>query len=144
MGEPLGNEPDDRQDLEGGDDGRRRRQRADDLDRAWVEPDLLAGLAERALDEGFAGVGAAARERDLAAVPTEVAATLGEDQAGTVGPAVEGDEDGGAVAAVGVEALRLERVEKQPRERGAARIAGLAQMITCTVPPSTPQAAPST
>ncbi len=141
VGEPLRDEADDRQDLEGGDDGRRRGQSADDLDGAGVEADLLAGLAERALDERLAGIGSAARERDLAGMAAHVAAALGEDQAGPLGPAEERHQDRRALLAVGVEPLGLDRVEERAGEVGRFP---LAQMITWTVPPSAPQAAPAT
>ena len=101
-------------------------------------------LAQRALDQGLAGIGTAAGEGDLAGVAAEVAAPLGEDQSRPLGPAEERDEDGGAVAAVSMEALGLAGVEEGLREVGAGRIVTFAQMITCTVPPSTPPAAPRT
>jgi hypothetical protein len=54
---------------------------------------------------------------------------LGEDQSGPLGPAEERHEDGGALAAVSLQGGGLARVQKAPREAGAAPPVG-AQMIT--------------
>lgn len=103
-----------------GGEGRGWRQRLAELDQRGVEADLLLGLAQRCGGEvGVAIVPAAARERDLAGMPAQVGPPLGEDQPGLVGPAEQRQQD--------------------------RRIDLLAtQMITCTVPPSTDQAAPLT
>jgi hypothetical protein len=111
--------PDERVDAVAGDEGRGRRQRLADLDQRGVEADLLPGLAQRRGDEvGVALVPAASRERDLSGVPPQVGPPLGEDQPRLAGPAEERQQD-----------RRFDR---------------LPQMITCTVPPSTDQAAPLT
>jgi len=103
-----------------GDEGLYRRQRLAGLDPGGVEPDLLLGLAQRGRPQvGVALVAAAAGEGDLAGVAPQVGPALGEDEAGILGPAVEGQEHG-----------RLYRAADQ--------------MITWTVPPSTDQAAPAT
>jgi uncharacterized membrane protein len=73
-------------------------------------------------------------------VAAQVAAALGEDQPRALGPAEQRHEDGGAAAAVRVQALGRLGLEEASAQVGAQ----LAQMITWTVPPSTPQAAPRT
>ncbi|HET6831650.1 MAG TPA: hypothetical protein VFH44_09915 [Solirubrobacterales bacterium] len=75
-------------------------------------------LAQRALDERFPGIGAAAGERDLAAVAAQVMAALGEDQAGVLRPAEQRQQDRGAAAAVGMQALRRRRIEELGPEVG--------------------------
>jgi hypothetical protein len=91
-----------------------------DLDDCRIEPDLLVGLAQRGGGKvGVTCVPASSRERDLSRMAAQVGPALGEDEAGLVRPAVEGQQD--------------------------SRVDGLAtQMITWTVPPSTDQAAPLT
>ena len=103
-----------------GDEGLDRRQRLAGLDLSRVEADLLLGLAQRRRPQvGVALVAAAAGEGDLTGVAPQVAAALGEDEAGILRPAIEGQEY-----------RRLYRAADQ--------------MITWTVPPSTDQAAPVT
>jgi hypothetical protein len=106
-------EPDERVDGVVGGDRRRRLQGADELDRAARQADLLLGLAQgRQAQVGLVVVLAAARERDLARVPAQVLAALGEDRVeGAVGD-VERDEDRGVDAAVDVEARDLRGVEE--------------------------------
>jgi hypothetical protein len=53
-------------------------------------------------------------------------AALGEHEAGSLRPAEEGKQDGGLLVPMGVEALRLARIEEDVREFRD----GLAQMIT--------------
>ncbi len=131
-------EADERVDLIAGHEGADRRQGAGDIDDARLEGDLLLGLAERRGEEAvIAFVVTPPGERDLAGVAAQVGAALGEDEAWIVGPAVEGQEDGGVGLAVGVEDRG-----RFGRQQGAAQL--VAQMITCTVPPSTDQAAPAT
>ena len=77
------------------------------------EADLLLGLAQRGLEERLVAVAPAAGEGDLAGVPAQVRASLGEDQAGVVGPAVHRHQDRGLGAAVRLESLGLHGVEKQ-------------------------------
>ncbi|HEU5141826.1 MAG TPA: hypothetical protein VFU04_01590 [Solirubrobacterales bacterium] len=99
-----------------GDEGLDRRQRLAELDNSGIKADLLLRLAQRGGGEiGIAFVAATAGKGDLAGVTAQVGPPLGEDEARLVGPAVEGEEDG-----------------------------GVDQMITWTVPPSTDQAAPLT
>lgn len=100
---------------------------------------ISSSASRSALDEALARLGAAAGERDLAGVAAQVVAALGEDQAGPGRPAEERDEHRRALAAVGVQRLRLDRIEEGPPQ-----VVRLAQMITWTVPPSTLQADPST
>ena len=77
-------QPDERIDGVVGDERRRRRQRADDLDRVGRQPDLLVRLAQGGGGEvGVLGVAAPAGERDLAGVALEVVAALGEDGCGS-------------------------------------------------------------
>jgi hypothetical protein len=103
-----------------GDEGLSWRQRLAKLDQRGVEADLLLGLAKRRGGEvGVALVSAAPRKRDLSGVPAQVSPPFGEDEPGLVGP-----------------------VEERQQDRCVNRLA--AQMITCTVPPSTDQAAPLT
>src|SRR5439155_18300417 len=49
--EALGDQADERMDLVPGDEGADRRQRADHLDVAGIEPDLLLGLAQSGRDQ---------------------------------------------------------------------------------------------
>jgi hypothetical protein len=119
-----------------GGERRRRGEGAAELDRGRVEPDLLLRLAQRGGGEvGVALVLAAAREGDLAGVAAQVGTALGEDQPRLLGPAEEGQEDGGVGAAAGLDRQRL---------LGGQQALGEIQMITWTVPPSTDQAAPAT
>jgi hypothetical protein len=69
-------------------------------------------------------------------VAAQVVAALGEDQPRILRPAEQGDQYGGVLAAVRVDRERFSGIEED-----AAQVA---QMITCTVPPSTLQAAPAT
>jgi hypothetical protein len=69
-------------------------------------------------------------------VAAEVGSALGEDQPRLLGPAVEGEEDGGVGVAADLDLPRFLGREQPVGE--------LAQMITWTVPPSTDQAAPLT
>ena len=91
-----------------GDERRRRRQRADDLDGVGRQADLLVRLAQRGGGEvGVLGVAAAAGERDLAGVALEVVAALGEDEMRLAALVeVERGEDGGLGAAVDVDGQR--------------------------------------
>jgi hypothetical protein len=72
-------------------------------------------------------------------VPAKVVAALGEDQARRLRPAVDRNQDSRVLAPVGAEGVGFNRVEE-----AGAEVAGCVQMITCTVPPSTLQAAPET
>ena len=67
------------------------------------------------LQVALALVAPAAGKRDLAGVAAKVVPALGEDEAGTVGPAVERHEHGGVDAAGGIHLGRL--VERQERLR---------------------------
>ena len=97
-----------------GDEGRGRRQRADDLDRVGREPDLLVRLAQgRRRQVGVARVAPAAGERDLARVALEVVAALGEDEVRlAVLVEVERGQDGGLGPAVDVDGQRGLRREQ--------------------------------
>jgi hypothetical protein len=87
-----------------------------ELDHRGIQADLLLRLAQGGGGEvGVLLVAAAAGEGDLAGVAAQVGAALGEDEARLLGPAVERQQD-----------------------------RGVGQTITCTVPPSTDQAAPLT
>jgi hypothetical protein len=89
------------------------------IDDRRVEADLLLGLAQRGGGEVDVDVVLApAGKRDLAGVPPQVRAPLGEDQARLVGIAIEGQQH--------------------------CCVDWAFQMITWTVPPSTDQAAPAT
>jgi hypothetical protein len=69
----------------------------------------------------------------------KVGAALGEDQAGALRIVVEGEEDGRVGGAMGIKGLGL-----LGGEQDGAEVLRVAQIITCTVPPSTLQAAPAT
>ena len=62
-------------------------------------------------------------------MPAQIGAALGEDQAGTLRPAVHWDQHRGPRSSVSVERLGLRGAEQQLRS---------AQMIIWTIPPSTP------
>jgi hypothetical protein len=112
----VGDAADEGVDPVAGDEGAGGVQGLAELDLRGVESDLLPGLAQGGGGEvGVVVVTAAAGEGDLAGVAAQVGAALGENQAGLLGPAVEGQQD-----------------------------RGVGQTITCTVPPSTDQAAPLT
>jgi hypothetical protein len=133
----VGDGADERVDAVAGDEGRDRGQRAGQADRGGVESDLLLGLAQRRRRQvGVARVLAAAGEGDLAGVPPQVGAALGEDQPRLVGPAVEGKEDRRVGAAP--------RLDRRRLLGGQQPLGEVAQTITWTVPPSTDQAAPAT
>ena len=122
----------------GGDDGRPA-ERADEVDRAGSSP-ISSWASRRAQStSGFALVGTAARERDLAGMSAHVVAALGEDQARG------GRASRRSAPAPPHPCCRGRRARRPPRgeqERAPAR--GPRQMITWTVPPSTLQAAPAT
>src|SRR5512139_583769 len=98
-------------DLVVGDEGADRRQGADDLDDFRREPDLLLGLAQRRVEKPLARVAAPAWKGDLAGVPLQVRAALGEDETWVVRPAVHRHEYRGLGAPVRVEPLGLGGVE---------------------------------
>jgi hypothetical protein len=128
---------DERVDAVAGDERRGGGEGAAQLDVAASERDLLLGLAQGGPDQvGVGRVPPPARERDLAGMAAEVGSALGEDQPGALGPAIEGEEDGGVGVAANLDRSRLLGRQKQVGE--------VAQMITWTVPPSTDQAAPLT
>ena len=106
--EPGLDQPDERIDGVVGDERRRGRERADDLDGVGRQPDLLVRLAQRGRREvRVLGVAAATGERDLTRVALEVVAALGEDEMRfAVLVEVERGEDGGLGAAVDVDGQR--------------------------------------
>jgi hypothetical protein len=104
----VGDAADERVDAVAGDERRDGGQRSAQLDVTGGEGDLLLGLPERGPDQiGVAWVPAPAGERDLAGVAAKVGAALGEDQPRAVGPAVEGEEDGGVGVATDLDRPRL-------------------------------------
>ena len=90
-----------------GDEGRRRRQRADHADGVRRQADLLVRLAQRGVDQLLAVVAPAARERDLAGVAAQVVAAAGEDGVQAAVVLEDRHEHGGVAAAVHVHGQRL-------------------------------------
>lgn len=130
-------QPHERHHFVAGDDGRGGLKRPDDLDRCGVEPDLLLALPQGAVEQALVAFDPAAGKGDLPGVAPQIMPALGEDEARIVGPVEDRDQDGGVLGAVGVDRQRLRGREQEVGELAA-------QMITWTVPPSTPQAEPWT
>ena len=73
-----------------------RGERADDVDAAGVEADLLAGFAKRCVDDSaVARVGRSAREYELPGVVRQVGGAAGEQHLGSGGAIGEEDQDSG-------------------------------------------------
>jgi hypothetical protein len=120
-GPPLAaglDEPDEGIDRVVGGDGGRRLQRADELDRAGRQADLLLGLAQGGQPQvGLVVVLAPAGERDLARVAAQVLAPAGEDRVQLAAGDVERHEHGGVDAAVDVQRGGLPGVEEDRAQR---------------------------
>ena len=117
-----------------GDEGRGRRQRLADLDRAGVEADLLLGLAQRRrLQVGVAGSRRPPGKEISPAWRRRSARRSVKIEARLLRPAVEG-------SSTPRRCRRGPSAAASSGEQAPVR----AQMITWTVPPSTDQAAPAT
>lgn len=134
----MGDGTDEGVDAIAGREGRSWRQGTAQFDRAGLKRYLLVGLAQRSRNQVCVPlVLATAGKGDLARVAAQVGPALGEDQPRLLRPAVQRQEDCGIGSATGLNADRLFGGEEQFGEVAL-------QMITCTVPPSTDQAAPLT
>ena len=118
--EALLDQPDERIDRVVGDEGRRRLERAEQVDGAGRQADLLVRLAQGGRAQvRVLVIAAAAGERDLAGVAAEVRAALGEDGVQCAGGVeVEGDEDGGLLGAGDGDPRRRLRLQEGGVQRG--------------------------